>query len=350
MKKKFKNPILDCRGELFGLSALMIVFHHLGNRGIPGLSALPSFLGGPLDFISAKASIGVDIFVFLSAIGLYYSMERNTVSQFFRNRFRRVAIPWLVIMIPVFLVEDILLCKEGLIEILLDITTLRYWVDNDNTHTPWFVPFIVAVYIIFPLIYKAHIKTKRISTYGLFLASILFNVVCNIYPNYIYSEFTVCFARLPIFLLGVLLAELLKSDKSVLKKPSLFSTLFIASAVYVGWYFFSPSMGIDLMVGSVVAVGIIVFYAYIVKPIVCSKLTKLFVFIGTVSLEVYLIHTVVLRVLDSSQLSDILFASQYILLPVGLILLAKGVNWITDRIIGFMDSRNIKEKQTIRTE
>lgn len=343
MEKKYRNAILDCRGELLGLATLMIVFHHLSNRGIPGIASLPTFLGGPLKFIFAKGYIGVDIFIFLSAIGLCYSMERNTVSQFFKNRFRRVAVTWFVIMIPVFIVEDIILCKQGIKEVLFDTSTLRYWFDNDNTHTPWFVPFIMAIYIIFPLIYKIHIKTKCISTYILFAASILFNIVCSIYSNYIYSEFTVCFARLPILFLGILLAEHIKTNIN-LNKKFLFSAFFTIGVLYVLWYFTKASMGIDMMIGGVVAIGIILFYAYVIKPIVCCGISKALVFIGTVSLEVYLIHTVILRVLDNTNVPDILFMLQYVLLPLSSIILAKGISWVSDKVTEFANLCKCKFK------
>ena len=331
MNKKYKNPILDSRGELFGLATLMIVYHHLGNRGIPGISALPSVLGSVLDFIFAKAYIGVDIFIFLSAIGLCYSMERNTISQFYANRFRRVCVPWFVIMVPVFIIEDILICKEGILEFLLDTSTFRYWIDNDNTHTPWFVPYIVALYVLFPLIYKADSKTKHGSTSILLFGSIAINVFSNIYPNYIYSEFTNCFARLPIFLLGVLVSDPIKKIKDDINKKTFITIIIATFTIYIGWYFLNLPMGLDMLIGGLVAIGIIIFYAYGIKSKVSKWLSKVFIFVGSVSLEVYLIHTVILRVIDSAVVPNVWFSAQYILLPLCSIIIAKTVILLIDK-------------------
>lgn len=103
------NKLFEFRTELFGLSALMIVFHHLGNRGIPGSSVMPSTIRDILSFVLSKASMGVDVFVFLSAIGLFYSMSKNSVKDFYLHRFSRVFVTWLVIMVPVFIYEDFVL-------------------------------------------------------------------------------------------------------------------------------------------------------------------------------------------------------------------------------------------------
>lgn len=152
-KTKIFNPLSEYKLEIFGLSALMIIYHHLGNRGVPGLTMLPEVMQNILRFILLKSNIGVDVFVFLSALGLYYSMEHNTVLRFYVNRIRRVFVSWFVIMAPVFIFEDFFLEKDGIVGFILDITTIRYWVDNPNTHTPWFVPFIMVLYLIFPLLY-----------------------------------------------------------------------------------------------------------------------------------------------------------------------------------------------------
>ena len=320
----------------------MIVFHHLGNRGIPGISSLPLFLAGPLKFIFSSGYLGVDIFIFLSAIGLCYSMERNTVPQFFKNRFSRVAVPWLIIMIPVFIVENMILCKEGLLEVLFDTSTLRYWFDNDNRHTPWFVPFIVSLYIFFPLIYKIHIKTRYIGTYALFITTIIFNVFCNMYPNYIYSTFTFCFARLPIFFFGIMLAGYIKGDMKTFKKPLVYLLLLIIGAIYICWYFVDIPLGIDMMIAGVVAIGIILFYSYVIKPIIHRSISKILVFIGAVSLEIYLIHTVILRILDSSNMPDKWFALQWVLLPLSSIILAKGASWISGKVAHLGNSCKFK--------
>lgn len=335
MGKKYSNPILDSRGVLFGIATLMIVFHHLSNRGIPGVTVLPESVARVLDFVFAKAYIGVDIFIFLSAVGLCYSIERNTVRAFYSNRFRRVAVPWLVIMIPVFIVEDVILCGEGVFEVLLDTTTLRYWIDNDNTHTPWFVPYIVALYALFPLIYKLDTKTKHIGTVVLLAIFVLANIVFGIYPNYIYSEFTNCFARFPIFLLGVLLAEPLKksNESGDLKKRYSISFLAAIAVLYVGWYFMNLPTGTDMLIGGVIALGVIVLYARVIKPIMFNGLARLLTFVGTVSLEVYLIHTVIIRVLDASDVPDIWFALQYVLLPVCSVIIAKMASWLSEQLV-----------------
>lgn len=307
---------------------------------------MPEILADILNFVFAKAYIGVDIFLFLSAVGLCYSMERNTVGVFYANRFRRVLVPWFVVMIPVFIVEDVILCKEGIGQVLLDTSTLRYWVDNDNTHTPWFVPFIVAMYVLFPLIYKLDVKTKHIGTVVLLVAAIVCNIVFSLYPNDVYITFTFCFARLPIFLTGVLAADLLKKDDNPSKATKIGRGAFlcVVAAVYVAWYFIELPTGIDFLIGGIVALGVLVLYSYVIKPIVSKGLSKVLTFIGAVSLEVYLIHTVIVRVLDSHEVPTIWFAAQFVLLPLSSVLLSKFASWLSECIVKGVSSLKTKPK------
>jgi len=154
--------------------------------------------------------MGVDIFIFLSAVGLFYPMSKNSIKDFYLHRFSRVFITWLVIMVPVFIYEDFIFSKVSVLDFFLDVTTLRYWVDHANTNTTWFVPFIIALYIMSPLLYKADIRTKHISTVFILVLSIVFNVISSSFPNQMVINYSFCFSRLPIFLFGLLVSGTVK--------------------------------------------------------------------------------------------------------------------------------------------
>ena len=326
------SDIFNYRVEIFGFSALMIVYHHLGNRGIPGSTVMPSIIRDVLSFVLSKANIGVDIFVFLSAIGLYYSMSKNSIKDFYLHRFSRVFITWLVIMVPVFIYEDFILFRGGIIRFLLDVSTLSYWVDHANTNTPWFVPFIIVLYLIYPLLFKLDKQTKHISTIALLLADMVFVIVSSYYSNSFYNDFSFCFARLPIFLFGIIIANHIKKGLS-LKKYVVIIYIICTVLFYVIWFFLDLPLGIDMLYGSVLAVGILLTYSHLRNYYQIKITTKLFLLFGTVSLEMYLVHTVILRVVDRNQLPDAVFATLYILLPLVSLLISKVYSIITKKLL-----------------
>lgn len=66
------NLVSKYRAELMGVAILMVVFHHLTIRIDAGIIAKAYM------FLRVTGAMGVDIFLFLSAIGLYHSYENSS--------------------------------------------------------------------------------------------------------------------------------------------------------------------------------------------------------------------------------------------------------------------------------
>ncbi len=75
------NWLSRYRDELFGVSILLIVLFHYSEEVFVALNyAWAAYYG-------AVSSVGVEIFVFLSGMGLYYSFARNSnVREFLAKR------------------------------------------------------------------------------------------------------------------------------------------------------------------------------------------------------------------------------------------------------------------------
>lgn len=71
------------RGELFGIAAIMIILHHLTIRNL-------GVLTNPYMFIRVQGAMGVDIFLMLSGIGLYFSYTSCSLKEFYFRRFKRI--------------------------------------------------------------------------------------------------------------------------------------------------------------------------------------------------------------------------------------------------------------------
>ena len=83
------------RKAVLGIATIMILLVH-------SLPYTPSTNG--LYIISSfckYGSLGVPIFAFLSGIGIYFSLSKNKLTDYFRNRINRTFIPFFVIAIIV---------------------------------------------------------------------------------------------------------------------------------------------------------------------------------------------------------------------------------------------------------
>ena len=85
------------RSQLFGFAILWIMCMH-SREFTPLLddAILSQYI--LYDGIILVGGVGVDIFLFLSGVGLYYAQEKGpTLGQFYARRFQRLLIPYLVI-------------------------------------------------------------------------------------------------------------------------------------------------------------------------------------------------------------------------------------------------------------
>ena len=131
------------RSELMGYATIgvfighIVVFGHLSeNIGISILSWLASL-------------IHTSGFLFLSGFGLYYSMTRNTNwIEFYKRRFFRFLLPFLIVAVPYFLVVTIN-NHESLWYYLRCISTIEFWI-NGNYHGMWYIAISFFLYTISP--------------------------------------------------------------------------------------------------------------------------------------------------------------------------------------------------------
>ena len=102
-----------------------------------------------LRFLFKKGEFGVDVFLFLSIIGLCYSYENNTIKDFYINRIRR-----LFPMYFVFLCLSFVFFKSNqhiVKDVILQITGLSNFMGNQFDE--WFIPAIILIYAFFPLLF-----------------------------------------------------------------------------------------------------------------------------------------------------------------------------------------------------
>lgn len=156
------NNISKYRTELMGVAAILILFCHA-----PGNNVMMPAL---MEKILSYGNVGVDMFLLLSGMGLFYSLNKKPAStsllSWYTKRFIRILIPYWLILIPYLIYK---VCDRGysLDDVFLNLTAMSYWLSGDGD---WFISLILLLYIITPpclqlLTNKRAIKDGVLSDY-----------------------------------------------------------------------------------------------------------------------------------------------------------------------------------------
>ena len=136
------------RTQLMGIATLMVIICHANAYHVQ----LPRLVVS----IFTWGNLGVDIFLFLSGIGLYYSLSKRNINKkedylsFYKKRFFRIYIPYLMICLPYCLIF-ILLGIYSLGDCILCLSTLGYWLFHRGA---WFVSIILILYLVGPFLFR----------------------------------------------------------------------------------------------------------------------------------------------------------------------------------------------------
>lgn len=143
------------RAQVYGLAMLWIMFFH-GLRPFmeTALDKQLSFLFG----VVARGSCGVDMFLFMSGICLYFSMQRQPDTKaFYQKRLVRI-------IVPLFLIDGVywgytcLYAKGDVLTFVKNLSQLSFWCDGYGL--TWFIALLLPLYAVYPWIYR-HILLKN---------------------------------------------------------------------------------------------------------------------------------------------------------------------------------------------
>lgn len=287
------------RGQLMGAAMLMVILFHIG-----GMRHDTIFY-----CISRCGNVGVDVFLFLSGIGLWFAwsrlVEREGLSQdvrrtpswralaaFYRRRYIRVYPAWLVIAcayyIPLY-AEG----RAGLADTALSIAVnWGFWEHDELTF--WFIPAIMALYTVAPA-YMELIRRKPVWRWMPAAAMMLCVLVQYWAPLHrTVGHLEIFFSRIPIFLIGVNAGLWVKQGRCL--EPSARGVLwlmFVMSAVACVNFEDGLRGRFPLFLERMVYIPLTVSMTLLL----CRLLRRLpkrvnggLAFVGGVSLELYLIH------------------------------------------------------------
>ncbi len=298
------------RRPLMGAAILWVFLYHVPVEVPRSLPCLP------LLALQNIGYAGVDIFLFLSGIGLVYSAGKGSWKRFYCRRFARI-LPafWGIALLDVLLFTH---AYETPASLFLRFSTLGFWLNRSGYE--WFVPTIVALYLIFPAIYwlVGRARQRWIVPTGL---SILALAACWWAADHA-NHLVISLSRFPIFFIGIHMGMALSTAGSAKPLPEptvrpavrprlrliaggvalaiggalLLGAFLLLEPVVLwrsGWFWY------PFIAATVPLVWLILQLLHLVESHLWRPLMRLLMatlgFFGTITLEFYLAHDLVIK-------------------------------------------------------
>lgn len=212
------------RGCLMGFAALWIlIFHQWTVLFKPvGVFVLETF-------IKRIGFCGVDIFLFLSGMGLYFSIQSHSILQFYYRRIRRLIIPVLAVGLFSCVVDN-----WTFLDLIKNVFGINFYAEDIYTFL-WFVPAIATLYFFFPLYYKifSRASDKTIFTLCVLILWLLASLALRDTMRQDLFGFT---NRIPIFCTGCFVGYLSEQEKLKFSRSTwILLILTFILGLYLSW-------------------------------------------------------------------------------------------------------------------
>lgn len=279
------------RGALMGLAAFWIVLIHCWLLIVPNHAILGAIEG----FVKWNGTIGVEIFLFLSGMGLTYSIRKGSLRSFYAGRLKRILLPYWVMMPLIAAAEN---WEPG--KLLRVFTGISFFTENIMVCL-WYIPAAILLYAVFPVYHRLLMRAKDKTAFtGLALCVWMCSVI--VLRNVMRSDVWVMYHRIPSFLLGIWIGEIGRERELTMRWEH---WLLCVVSAGMGWML---RTAVNRGLVELIPMGYFVAETFIAVPL-CLLLAALFsllesdalrkwlgwpvkilTFFGTFTLELYCIH------------------------------------------------------------
>ena len=269
-----------------GLSAISILLCHANGNQV----AIHSFFARVLSI----GGYGVDVFLFLSGLGLWYSLSnfyRESYKKnaslnllgWYKKRYKRLIITYLFVSVPFYSIYCVI---NGLsfTEFLSYVSTVSFWTSHQGQ---WFVDALIPLYAISPFLFFCFKKEKT----RLFVLIVL-SLVClgiTAMPNNeanpllsVWGNVQYVVGRVPSFVFGMWLAPYILANYRV-RRPLVY--VIISSFLY----FLTNAIPYHITSACFTTIPLVFVFVWIVNLSI-NWANRLFAFFGRISLESYLFN------------------------------------------------------------
>lgn len=281
------NLLSEYRSELMGVAAILIlIFHSI--LFCEDLYNDADIIRKALHIVICFLNVGVEIFLLVSGIGLYYAYEKKPkFKDYYTKRLLNVYVIFIIMRVFFNIIIGIVSGFTSVKDFIIDTLGLRYVFGIDNTD--WYVPVIMILYLVFPLIYKfiKKIENSKLYTLEVSLIVLVYSAVMIAIKNTsFYQTYEIGFIRIPIFFIGCCLGKAVKEKKS-------FSPFFYACVLIGAVIKFIPQVRGDVQysrLSSIFFSFFLIFVFIVIFKFLPSKVMELLRYIGGMSFELYIIH------------------------------------------------------------
>lgn len=277
--------ISQYRSQLMGLAILFVVLFHVM---VPRTS--------PFYGLCRMGNIGVDIFLFVSGIGLWFAWEkRPQTSYFLKRRYQRIYPTWFIVAtayyLPILLRHE--LSSYRILDFVGDITINDgFWRFDELTF--WYIPATLLLYLVSPFYLKLISKQPAMRW-----LPVLFIVWCIavqwVTPIHnTVGHIEIFWSRVPIFFIGMSLGKTVQCDTAFTKDQRLLAIITFIVTLTLCIYLEQELHGrfplfIERMIYIPLTISGCLLMAYMMQ-FVPRSLSYALVFLGGLSLEIYLLH------------------------------------------------------------
>lgn len=347
-KNKFTFEILSkYRNFIMGIATITILMFHILNNSIVFNGRLVSF---PRYIFKVIGSSGVDIFLILSGIGLYYYFKKNNnLKKFYLKRYSRILIPYVIICSLAYIIRNIFFFDQGVINIIKDFFFISFFTRGSVWF--WYIFALIVLYGIFPYIYNYFDSSKDDNTlFSRYIGLITFLLVSvyllRIEVPFYYNNIQIFLLRIPAFVTGVYLGNL-SYNKKEMKSGHFLAliggvlTVFLLAKVksIYGTRLLLTVLNMSMCIILVLIMELLSKYKVINKIITILK--KSVELIGNYSLEIYLFQVILIDYFTRSNMCVCTVKNGVILVAL-IIILSVIFKKITNIFINMFNKKYIR--------
>lgn len=263
---------------------------------------VPQPLRNMWKILTPMLQCGVDIFLLLSGLGLYYSFRKNPrVITFWRKRYTKILPPYIIVVLLYGIVWVGWFQKLSFAAYAYKYSLVTFYIFGELAI--WFVAAILTLYAIFPILYAVLQKNPKV--FALSCIAIAIGSMGIAYQNRLESlkiinEILVI--RLPAFLVGMLIAKAIL-DKKAPEVSAIYVWLaWVVSTVLIVYVLVVAPANYWVIVRLLFLPFVLSGMLLLIKPIErCKKnrcLYRFLCFLGGVTLEIYLLHERILSIIN----------------------------------------------------
>ncbi len=284
------QAILKFRNAWLGIAMICIMWYHTDfEYSIAVLEFLKKLLYG-----------GVDIFIFASGVGCYYSLSKNSdILEFDKRRFKRFFPTYWCFLIFWFIFKAL---SDGITftAVLGNILGVQKLTTQPHVFN-WYVSAILLFYILAPH-FKSFVDANSSKVKQVLVVTVL--ILLSI-PFWGSNAFTVIVSRIPIFYIGMLFGKRCMSGKEFTRKEfAVYSVgavvggaMLLVSVVFFESYLWSHALYWYPFIFATPFLCVLISYMmnFINKFKALAWIEKFLSVVGKYSLELYFVHILVIH-------------------------------------------------------